>query len=107
MNILSVISIVGVSPTPYPSPGSYVPNPNQFIQVLTGKLSVGNISEMAWLAINHDCSTTFKDEIIAFIKDNREELNQSLELRQVLMSDSKMLWKLSVLYTTQDALGPS
>ena len=62
---------------------------------------------MAWLAINHDCSAIFKDEIIAFIKDNREELNQSPELRQVLMSDSKMLWKLSVLYKVEDDVGPS
>ena len=74
---------------------------------MTDKLNVGNISEMAWLAINHDCSAIFKDEIIAFIKDNREELNQSPELRQVLMSDSKMLWKLSVLYKVEDDVGPS
>ena len=59
-------------------------------------LRVQNIAELADLAVTHNCPI-LKNEIVNFIRDNREELSYDEELKSVLMDDPKMLWRLSIL----------
>ena len=73
------------------------------VQVLVEWMQVHNIAELAELATTHDCQL-LKNELVNFIKDNREELSYDEELKDVLISDPNMLWRLSVLERKRKSL---
>lgn len=72
-------------------------------EVLIEWMRVHNIAELAELAVTHNCPL-LKNELVNFIKDNREELSYDEELKDVLISDPNMLWRLSVLERKRKSL---
>jgi len=72
-------------------------------EVLVEWMQVQNIAELAELATTHDCQL-LKNELVNFIKDNREELSYDEDLKDVLIADPNMLWRLSILERKRKSL---
>ena len=72
-------------------------------QVLVEWMQVHNIAELAGLATTHDCQL-LENELVNFIKDNREELSYDEDLKDVLIGDPNMLWRLSILERKRKSL---
>ncbi|XP_063675200.1 speckle-type POZ protein homolog [Bolinopsis microptera] len=65
-------------------------------EVMIEYMQVHNIAELAELATKHGCQL-LKNKLVNFIKDNREELSYDEDLKDILIGDPDMLWRLSIL----------
>ena len=74
-----------------------------YFQVLIEYMQVHNIAELAELATKHDCQL-LKNELVNFIKDNREEMSYDEDLKDILIGDPNMLWRLSILERKRKSL---
>ena len=75
-------------------------------EVLVEWIRVQTVSDLADLAVTHDCPL-LKNELVAFIRDNREELSYDEELKEVLISDPDMMWRLSILAQKRRSRDPT
>lgn len=72
-------------------------------EVMIEYMQVHNIAELAELATKHDCQL-LKNELVNFIKDNREEMSYDEDLKDILIGDPNMLWRLSILERKRKSL---